>query len=81
MGDSKVVDWERWKSYKNSMILPRFERKRGRPGYELVFIREPIVINFPGFVYLLGKAYSGTEIIKAWHLMPLVRRAGKRNGK
>ena len=80
MGDSKDVDWERWKEYKVSMILPRLEKKRGRLGYELLFIREPTVVNFPGFVWLLGKEYTGAEIIKAWRLMPLVRRA-KPNGK
>ena len=28
------------------MLLPRLERKRGRPGYKPIFIREPTVINF-----------------------------------
>ena len=73
MGDSKDVDWDQWKSYKDSMLLPRLERRRGRPGYERIYIREPTTINFPGFVWLLGQEYTGKEILEAWDLMPVVR--------
>ena len=68
MGDSKEVDWQRWDS--NSMLLPRHERKRGRPRY---FIRQPTTITLPGFVWLLGQQYTGKEILAAWNLMPVVR--------
>ena len=76
-GDAKEVDWGRWKGSKNSMLLPRF----GKPKQELLFVREPTCVNFPAFVHLLGKEYSGAEILKAWELMPVIKRKRPNGGR
>ena len=42
------------------------------------YVREPVGLNFPGFVYILGKEYSGREVLQAWKLTPLLKW-GKEN--
>ena len=80
-GDANEVDWERWKGYKNSMLLPRIEKLKGKPNQELLFVREPTCVNFPAFVHLLGKKYTGAEILKAWKMMPIIKRSKPNGGR
>ena len=73
-GDPGEIDWELWKKHNNSMLLPRWEKLKYRPDHTLLFVREPTCVNFPGFVHLLGKEYSGAEIIRAWRMLPVIKR-------
>ena len=74
MGDASSADWVRWDRYKNSMLIPSNERNEGKPGREKMFWREVLCICFPAFAWLMGKNYTGEEILQAWELLPIVRR-------
>ena len=97
MWDSIVVDWDEWARTPSSMLHPKKHERVTRSRSPAVggrrcserqerhyFVRRPWVVNFPAFVGLLGKEFTGTEIIEAWEKMPLVKpgraNRGNQNG-
>ena len=75
--EDNTVDWEQWDIFPNSMLVPRVLRKPAIGGRSsssrscdewnkrLFYVRSPVALNFPGFVYLIGKNLSGKEVLKA----------------
>ena len=84
--DMKYSDWHRWRDNPSSMIVPAILPAMGgsrrktntHDHYRRYFIRKPTVINFPGFVWMLGDAYTGIQIIDAWEQLPVIKH-GKIN--
>ena len=48
-------------------------RSRDAEEERLYYVRSPVALNFAGFVYLLGKQFTGRSVIYAWEKMPLLK--------
>ena len=49
-----------------------FEPGGSEKTYGPFYIRTPVVVNFPSFVWLAGREYNGEDELEAWKFLPVV---------
>ncbi len=90
MKENADIECLKWAEYPSSVVVPgvvgepaiggKSPRSRIRDVKEIRFycVCTPVALNFPGFVYLLGKRCTGRNVLKACEMMPMLKE-GKQN--